>query len=72
MFDLGLEATELPLFTPVVERRDEDDNEDGDQDGNTFDPLGLGFGLIMDFLCDNVQNMNCDRSTGSTLAIMSS
>ena len=52
VLDLGLKATELPFLAPVVERRDEHDDQYGNQDGDTLDPFGLGFGLVMCFLCD--------------------
>ena len=53
VLDLRLKATELPFLAPVVERRDEHDDQYSNQDGDTFDPFGLGFGFVMCFLCSD-------------------
>ena len=46
--DAILEAAELLLLGPVIEGSDQDDNNDGDQDGQTLNPAMLVLLLLME------------------------
>ena len=41
-FDFRLQAAKLPLLGPIVEGRDEHDDDHGDDDSSTFDPFDVG------------------------------
>lgn len=47
MLNLTLQAAELTLLAPIVERRHQHDDDDSDKDSDTFDPPGLILTLIM-------------------------
>ena len=46
-----LEPPELPIFAPVVERRHEDDDEDGDEYSGALYPPRLAFCFVMMCAC---------------------
>jgi len=53
VFDLALKSAELSLFPPVVERRHQDDDHDGDQDRDAFDPFRLRVVFFVLHICND-------------------
>lgn len=51
LLDAVLEATELFLFTPVVEGRHQNHTDHRQQDGGAFDPTGLCLAVVFDTAC---------------------
>ena len=49
--DAALQSAELPLFGVVVEGRDEDDDDDRYQNGQSFDPFVRLALLVSELLC---------------------
>lgn len=47
LLNATLQPTELPLFGPVVEGRDQDHDDDREQDRSTLNPSCLAFTLIL-------------------------
>lgn len=47
LLDAALEATELLLFAPVVEGRDQDHAHHRKQDGGALDPPSLGLAIVV-------------------------
>lgn len=47
LLDATLQPAELLLLGPVVEGRDQNHNDDGEQNGGAFDPAGLGLALVL-------------------------
>lgn len=51
LLDAALEAPELLLFAPVIERRHQHYTDNGEEDGGALDPAGLRLRFILYAAC---------------------